>query len=170
MKIIVIFVIINQQNKIMKKEQINPEDFNFFRDENGVITAEPKKKSLKLEDIIREQIGKKVYFANDRGDIVDDICREENTYIDQFSQKSARKVLLFGYIQRIADYSNGDTMVDWNDENQLKYVILYDHKRNTIIIPSYNRSNYGLPLFCTPELASQAYYDNKEIFDEFFSL
>ena len=44
MKIIVIFVIINQQNKIMKKEQINPEDFNFFRDENGVITAEPKKK------------------------------------------------------------------------------------------------------------------------------
>ena len=32
----------------MKKEQINPEDFNFFRDENGVITAEQKKKIVEI--------------------------------------------------------------------------------------------------------------------------
>lgn len=153
----------------MKKEQINPEDFNFFRDENGIITAEPKKKSLKLEDIIKEQFGKKVYYANGCWHLEDDGFHKEYTYIDQISQKSARKVLLFGYIQRIADYANNGWEPDWNDEKQIKvagYVNLKD--RNNC---QYDLNiNTGFPVFKSDELFRKAVIDNKEIFDEFFSL
>lgn len=154
----------------MKKEQINPEDFNFFRDENGNITAEPKKRSLKLDDIIKDQIGCDVFFAEDTGVITDDVCDPDVSYIDQISQKSARKVLLFGYIQRIADYANDGWKPDCNDETELKFIIMRDHQKNIIIMPSHNHANNGIPLFRTTELALQAYTDNKSIFDEFFYL
>jgi hypothetical protein len=130
----------------MKKEQIDPENFNFYRDENGTVTAEPKVKSLKLDDIVYDQKLVKMYAYG------------------QTKKTSARKAELFGQIQRIADYANGDWVEDWKDETRKKWFYSNGGLKYTYTV------NYGQITFASESIAEQAYADNKDIFDEFFSL
>lgn len=135
----------------MKKEQIDPENFNFYRDENGTVTAEPKVKSLKLDDIVYDQNYVRMYAYG------------------QTKKTSARKTELFCQIQRIADYANGDWEPDWDDRNQSKFT-LYRNRFDSSNDQFPKDLNTGFPVFKSRDLLFQAYADNKDIFDEFFSL
>ena len=128
-----------------------------------------KKRSLKLKDIIEEQRGLNGFILDTDGVSENTMTSLSNREYctDQIKESSARKAMLFGQIQRIADYANRDWVADWGNRNQNKYIIIH---LTEIEIDTFSYSNYGQPCFKSKELAEQAYNDNKEIFDEFFKL
>lgn len=137
----------------MKTKIENLENYNFFIDERGNISGEAKIRSLSFKDVIK--LDKKIARSI--------IC------YNQFSEESAKKLHLFSIIQAIADYANGDWVPDWNEDNNQKKFSMFSYNKSVDVSSSVH-INDGMPCFKSEELAKQAYNDNKEIFDEFFSL
>lgn len=152
----------------MKTKIKNIEDYNLYREENGNVIAELKRKSLKLKDIIKEQ-----EYKDDEIFVIDSCTGIEkrkyfSTITGQSKESSARKTMLFGQIQRIADYANGDWVADFKNENQQKFNHCTDFGQIEVKCTIYVKE--GMPIFKSEELAQQAYNDNKELFEEFFNL
>lgn len=53
------------------------------------------------------------------------------------SSKHYNKVTIFRKLLEVADYLNGDWKADWNNQNQIKYLIQYDNIRKLFKIDFY---------------------------------
>lgn len=124
--------------------------------------------SLKLEDIVKKQVGKTAYFPTQFGLIFSDSVSVSSYYVEQIKESSARKSLLFGMIQRIADYANVDWVADWDNVEQAKYVPIKNELG--IRVELYTGINFGMPPIKSLELYKQAIEQNKDIFEQFFKL
>ena len=66
------------------------------------------------------------------------------------------KLLTFRKLLEVADYLNGDWKPDWNDVNQFKYFISYNHERNIFEIEYCRYINSELVYFSSIENAEKA--------------
>ena len=66
------------------------------------------------------------------------------------------KLITFRKLLEIADYLNGDWKPDWNDVNQLKHFILYNHRDKTLDIFSRHYLDSGRIYFSSRENAEKA--------------
>lgn len=151
----------------MNKQEELQQEITALADKYGFeakVELTEKKRSLKLADIVEMQKNSIVYWPYSTGIIKSEKLDIRYTAIDQIKESSARKSMLFGQIQRIADFANGD----WVPENECRSIIAY--LRGSIGVFTIVGANYGMPYFKSEQLAKQAYEDNKEIFDEFFKL
>ena len=156
----------------MNKQEILKEEMKALLDKYGYeakIELTEKKRSLRLVDIVKAQHGGQGYYIDDYGVRFCQLSGKIETILDeQIKESSAKKCRLFGQIQRIADYANGDWVADWNNEEQAKYVPV--KKDDGISIDLHISINFGMPPIKSLELYRQAYNDNQAIFDEFFKL
>ena len=74
-----------------------------------------------------------------------------STNEDHFS-----KLITFRKLLEVADYLNGDWKSDWNDVNQLKHFILYNHRDKTLDIFSRHYLDSGRIYFSSRENAEKA--------------
>ena len=66
------------------------------------------------------------------------------------------KQTLFRKLQRFSD-ENGGTEIDWNDEDQNKFIIKYSHFSSKLIIDCYHSIQYfGQVYFASKEVARKA--------------
>ena len=66
------------------------------------------------------------------------------------------KLLTFRKLLEVADYLNGDWKPDWNDVNQLKHFISYNHRDKTLDIFSRHYLDSGRIYFSSRENAEKA--------------
>ena len=66
------------------------------------------------------------------------------------------KLITFRKLLEVADYLNGDWKPDWNDVNQLKYFISYNHRNKTLDIFSRHYLDSGKIYFSSRENAEKA--------------
>ena len=66
------------------------------------------------------------------------------------------KLITFRKLLEVADYLNGDWKPDWNDVNQLKHFILYNHRDKTLDIFSRHYLDSGRIYFSSRENAEKA--------------
>ena len=67
-----------------------------------------------------------------------------------------QKCITFRKLLEVADYLNGDWKPDWNDGNQYKYFILYNHEKNKFFIENHWYVNQGIACFSSRENAEKA--------------
>lgn len=96
---------------------------------------------FKLKELTYQEISKKFQPYN----------FHVNTNTDHLS-----KLLTFRKLLEVADYLNGDWKPDWNDVNQLKYFISYNHRNKTLDIFSCYYLNSGIICFSSIENAEKA--------------
>ena len=65
------------------------------------------------------------------------------------------KLLIIRQLLEVADYLNGDWKPDWNDMNQVKYVISYNINKKIFIEGCYY-TNYSIVCFSSRENAEKA--------------
>ena len=65
------------------------------------------------------------------------------------------KLLIIRQLLEVADYLNGDWKPDWNDMNQVKYVISYNVNKKIFIEGCYY-TNYSIVCFSSKENAEKA--------------
>ena len=65
------------------------------------------------------------------------------------------KLLTIRQLLEVADYLNGDWKPDWNDMNQVKYVISYNVNKKIFIEGCYY-TNYSIVCFSSKENAEKA--------------
>ena len=65
------------------------------------------------------------------------------------------KHLTIRQLLEVADYLNGDWKPDWNDMNQVKYVISYNVNKKIFIVGCYY-TNYSIVCFSSKENAEKA--------------
>ena len=70
--------------------------------------------------------------------------------------KHKSKCVTFRKLLEVADYLNGDWKPDWNDVNQLKYFISYNHRNKTLDIFSRHYLDSGKIYFSSRENAEKA--------------
>ena len=66
------------------------------------------------------------------------------------------KLVTFRKLLEVADYLNGDWKPDWNDVNQLKHFISYNHRDKTLDIFSRHYLDSGRIYFSSRENAEKA--------------
>ena len=66
------------------------------------------------------------------------------------------KLITFRKLLEVADYLNGDWKPDWNNYNQLKYFILYNHRNKTLDIFGRYYLDSGRVYFSSKENALKA--------------
>ena len=66
------------------------------------------------------------------------------------------KCITFRKLLEVADYLNSDWKLDWNDVNQLKYFISYNHRNKTLDIFSCYYLDSGKIYFSSRENAEKA--------------
>ena len=66
------------------------------------------------------------------------------------------KLITFRKLLEVADYLNGDWKADWNDVNQSKYFISYNHRNKTLDIFSRHYLDSGKIYFSSRENAEKA--------------
>ena len=66
------------------------------------------------------------------------------------------KLVTFRKLLEVADYLNGNWKSDWNDVNQLKYFISYNHRDKTLDIFSRHYLDSGKIYFSSRENAEKA--------------
>lgn len=62
----------------------------------------------------------------------------------------------FRKLLEVADYLNGDWKPNWNDVDQRKYFIYYNHNKEMVDIDYYYRSSYNAAYFSSRENALKA--------------
>ena len=67
-----------------------------------------------------------------------------------------QKCITFRKLLEVADYLNGDWKPDWNDVNQLKHFISYNHRDKTLDIFSRHYLDSGRIYFSSRENAEKA--------------
>jgi ribosomal protein S8 len=99
------------------------------------------------------------YYINDAGYI----CSIKNNNINNnctnnvTSKKQAEKLLAINKLMNVAKYLNDGWQPDWENMNEIKYTIAYDHENDRIIFNLTSISyNWGIVYFKSEELAKQA--------------
>ena len=85
--------------------------------------------------------------------IIEKYCHSVVIRVDS---KQTKKMFTFRKLLEVADYLNGDWKPDWNDLNQLKYFILYNHRNKTLDIFSRHYLDSGRIYFSSKENALKA--------------
>lgn len=75
-------------------------------------------------------------------------------YVAKKEHKS--KCVTFRKLLEVAEYLNGDWKPDWNDLNQLKYFIIYNHRNKTLDIFGRHYLDSGRIYFPSEENAKKA--------------
>ena len=70
--------------------------------------------------------------------------------------KNLSKLVTFRKLLEVADYLNGNWKPDWNDVNQSKYFISYNHRNKTLDIFSRHYLDSGKIYFSSKENALKA--------------
>ena len=78
------------------------------------------------------------------------------TQIVNTTLRHQQKCITFRKLLEVADYLNGDWKPDWNDGNQYKYFILYNHEKNKFFIENHWYVNQGIACFSSRENAEKA--------------
>lgn len=132
------------------------------------IIFEPIEEQAKTWKKIQELNGRKEltqWYIDPIGDI-NDIPIDNSDILDTRShvpsKDIARKVRALCQSFVIAEHYNSGWQPNWEDPNEIKYVI----SQKNIILPVKTYSMFR-PYFMSSELAAQAYENNKEIFDIF---
>ena len=86
-------------------------------------------------------------------DISEKYCWSSIIRVDS---KHTEKMFTFRKLLEVADYLNGDWKPDWNDGNQYKYFILYNHEKNKFFIENHWYVNQGIACFSSRENAETA--------------
>lgn len=86
-----------------------------------------------------------------------------STNIDHLS-----KLVTFRKLLEVADYLNDGWKPDWNDVNQIKYYILYNHERNIFEIEYCRYINSELVYFSSRENAEKAIEIIREELRQFY--
>ena len=122
------------------------------------IVFKPKKESYK--DVYKKLFYEKKTYYFDRCGKIEDTTVYENNYLDPnncTSEKQAQKLLAINKLMNVAKYLNGDWRPDWNDDNELKYIISLDNRNNKKINITWNILVNKCPVyFKTEELAQKA--------------
>ena len=95
---------------------------------------------FKPKELTYQEISKKYYHSS--------IIRVDSKHTD--------KMFIFRKLLEVADYLNGNWKPDWNDVNQIKYYILYNHERNIFEIEHRRCINSELVYFSSIENAKKA--------------
>ena len=86
-----------------------------------------------------------------------DIRKKYNlSYNVPVSSQHYNKVTIFRKLLEVAEYLNGDWKPDWNNLNQLKYFILYNHRNKTLDIFGRHYLDSGKIYFSSEENAKKA--------------
>ena len=88
----------------------------------------------------------------------DDVTRHlsytHTVYVAKKEHKS--KCVTFRKLLEVAEYLNGDWKPDWDNLNQLKYFIIYNHRNKTLDIFSRHYLDSGKIYFSSEENAKKA--------------
>lgn len=103
------------------------------------------------------------FYIDSDGLVEDDSYRHERDYLDEdrFSTKMKAEEIeskqrTLRKLQRFSDKNDGNE-INWNDRNQNKYYIVYDHTLSTFYINTYIGTQFpGVVYFISEEVAKQA--------------
>ena len=96
--------------------------------------------------------------------LIEERCMEDKYYYEDANYFSTEekaeeinfKQTLFRKLQRFSD-ENGGTEIDWNDEDQAKFIIKYSHWLSKLIIDChYTAQQFGQVYFASKEVARKA--------------
>ena len=91
--------------------------------------------------------------------IYDDIQKkllDSYTSIIHTTPKHQLKCITFRKLLEVAAYLNGDWEPDWDNQNQIKYLIQYDHIRKKFKIDFYSHTSINPIVFPSRENAKKA--------------
>ena len=154
--------------KVKKVEVPIPEGFKAeAKFANGVMTieiekieTEPKKKEWQLE------LDKKYYYITDQSNISEMTCRATRSCdLNNFRHKSDAEAML-AYIQLLEMYYQeiGDYVPNWDNKNQLKYVIKEDTD-DSLIVTWVNAWQVKM-CFPTREQAEKFLYEYSDLIEQ----
>lgn len=88
----------------------------------------------------------------------DDIQNKIMPYTDTVftTPMHKQKCITFRKFLEVADYLNGDWKPDWNNDDQCKYFICYNHFSRTVDVYYYYRCSYNAACFSSEENARKA--------------
>lgn len=119
------------------------------------------------------------YFINDKNvsKYYAEIWSVDNNRYDNanyFSTKEKAeeinfKQTLFRKLQRFSD-ENGGNEIDWNDENQLKYCIVYDSKKKRVVTKIAAGKQFGQVYFQSFTAAQEAFGLFKDDLIKYFTM
>lgn len=78
-----------------------------------------------------------------------------STFI-HMNSKHYDKILIFRKLLEVADYLNGDWKPDWNNQEQYKYVIAYNHTEKTFDTDYFRYLSENTVYFSSKENAKKA--------------
>lgn len=145
------------------KEQIIqiPDTLEIKEIKDGKIILIEKEKKLTYKDIAKELFpeNKIHYYPNSSGKICvsntikDNCCCENNAT----SPRQLEKLLAINKLINVAKYLNDGWQPDWENTNEIKYTIAYDHDNDRIIFNLTSISyNWSVVYFKSEELSKQA--------------
>ena len=79
-----------------------------------------------------------------------------HNHIVYTNERHQQKCVTFVRIIEVADYLNGDWKPDWNNGEQRKYFICYNHFSRTVDVDSYYRCSFNAVCFSSEENARKA--------------
>lgn len=97
-----------------------------------------------------------VYVERESNGFFDNKCFENNNYFHtkERAQEVADKIRLLLKLERLHDIYCPDYKPDWSN-NEIKYLILYNHTANRYSVGNAIYSKYLLPYFPTTEIAQK---------------
>lgn len=128
---------------------------------------EPKKKSLKWEDIIEESKSRELFYIDNfstihlfkvHSKILGDTCKN----LLPTKESCEQELAIIQWIM-IAHEANDRWIPDWKLSSQYKWFVRYNYTYNKIDFNYDQVVNSGIVYFKSKELCQQAYEENKEI-------
>lgn len=101
----------------------------------------------------------------------DDIQNKIMPYTDTVftTPMHKQKCITFRKLLEVAEYLNGDWKPDWNNQEQIKYLIQYDHIRKRFKFDFYSHTSIIPIVFSSRENAKKAVEIIGEELKQFFS-
>ena len=72
------------------------------------------------------------------------------------TSRHLQKCVTLRKLLEVSEYLNGDWKLDWNNEEQRKYFIYYNHNKKIVDIDYYYRCSYNAAYFSSRENALKA--------------
>lgn len=110
-----------------------PEGYEIDKENSTFECIKFKKKGLTYEDVARTLFqGKKTKFFTASGTIAEGVMYAEYEYPSNVTNASqAERIYALNKLMNVAEYLNEKTL-DWNDSNQVKWRIYYDHDEGAL--------------------------------------
>lgn len=131
-----------------------------LRKNNAIV--EPEKENKAWEP----KVGEKFYFLHGMGEIIHGTRCNNADYAERYSigncfrtkeeaEFAVERLKVIAELRRFAEEHN-IKVLDWNNDNQRKYLLYYEHSVNEILINSYTYMHHNDIHFSSEEIAEAA--------------